>query len=62
MQHENAAICVERKDQFVLRFPESGMRKEIKARAAMNERSMNAELIYLIKRGQAAEKRKGAEA
>ena len=59
MQHEIAAACLERKDQFVLRFPESGMRKEIKARAAMNERSMNAELIYLIRCGQDAEKRKG---
>ena len=41
----------DRKDQFVLRLPE-GMRKNIKASAALNERSMNAELVYLIKLGQ----------
>ena len=58
MQHGNATASVDRKDQFVLRFPVPSMRKEIKARAALNERSMNAELIYLIKRGQAVENRK----
>ncbi|MCD2163823.1 Arc family DNA-binding protein [Comamonas koreensis] len=62
MQQPNTAVGLERKDQFVLRFPESNMRKEIKARAAMNERSMNAELIYLIKRGQAEEQKKSAAA
>lgn len=51
----------DRKDQFVLRLPQ-GMRKNIKASAAMNERSMNAELVYLIKLGQQAQAPLGAAA
>ena len=39
------------KPQFILRFPTLGMRKEIKAQAALNGRSMNSELIYLIQLG-----------
>lgn len=42
-------------DKFILRFNVDGLRKEIKVRAAHNERSMNAEILYLIKRGMAAE-------
>ncbi|MBI1625179.1 Arc family DNA-binding protein [Comamonas suwonensis] len=41
-----------RAEQYVVRFSEPGMRKAIKASAAINERSMNSEIIYLIKRGQ----------
>ena len=37
--------------QFILRFPTLSMRKEIKAQAALNGRSMNSELIYLIQLG-----------
>lgn len=51
MTHTESAKDQDRKDQFVLRLPQ-GMRKCIKASAALNERSMNAELIYLIKLGQ----------
>lgn len=51
MTHIEPAKDQDRKDQFVLRLPQ-GMRKGIKASAALNERSMNAELIYLIKLGQ----------
>ncbi|GLK78045.1 hypothetical protein GCM10008171_32990 [Methylopila jiangsuensis] len=34
-------------DQFALRFPD-GMRNRIKVRAAVNRRSMNAEIILMI--------------
>lgn len=50
------------KAQFVLRFPGCELRKQLKVRAASNERSMNAEILYLIKRGMEAEHRpKGAQ-
>lgn len=45
------------KTQFVLRFPDGAIRKELKVRAAKNERSLNSEILYLIKRGLAAEQR-----
>ena len=48
-------------EQYVLRFSEQGMRKAIKASAAINERSMNAEIIYLIKRGQDSVQAKEAQ-
>jgi hypothetical protein len=35
-------------DQFIVRFERPGHRDEIKSRAAANNRSMNAELLYLI--------------
>ncbi len=37
-------------DKFMLRLPE-GMRQQIKLQAAQNERSMNSELVFLIKAG-----------
>ncbi|VCU70842.1 Arc-like DNA binding domain protein [Pigmentiphaga humi] len=37
-------------DKFMLRFP-GGMRARLKAQAARNRRSMNAELIILIEAG-----------
>lgn len=37
-------------DKFMLRLPE-GMRKQIKQQALDNERTMNSELVYLIKMG-----------
>lgn len=43
------------KVQFVLRFPEPEIRKDLKVRAAKNERSLNSEILYLIKRGLASE-------
>ena len=50
------------KTQFVLRFHEGELRKELKVRAAKNERSLNSEILYLIKRGMAAEQPEGAQA
>ena len=38
-------------DKYMLRFHTDGMRKQIKARAALNERTLNAEILFLIKRG-----------
>lgn len=42
-------------DRFLLRFNVDSLRKELKVRAAKNERSLNAEILYLIKRGLEAE-------
>lgn len=39
------------RDRFILRFPSEGQRDQIKAQAARNHRSMNAEVLYLIERG-----------
>lgn len=40
----------EQADRFMFRMP-SGLRDCIKDRAARNERSMNSEIIFLIKKG-----------
>ncbi len=40
--------------QYVLKFFEVGMKQGLKASAALNDRSMNDEILYLIKRGQEA--------
>lgn len=42
-------------DKFLLRFNLDGLRKELKIRAAQNERSLNGEILYLIKLGMKAE-------
>lgn len=42
-------------DQFVVRFYDDGMRQQLKVRAALNERTLNAEILYLVKKGLAAE-------
>lgn len=42
------------KDKYVLRFHSEDQRAELKARAALNRRTLNAELLYLIKRGMEA--------
>lgn len=39
------------KDRFILRFHDEGQRAELKARAASNKRSMNAEILVLIEVG-----------
>jgi plasmid stability protein len=36
------------KDKYVLRFREDGQRSYLKARAAQNHRSLNAEILCLI--------------
>lgn len=38
-------------DKFLMRFHQDGLRKELKVRAAQNERTLNAEILFLIKRG-----------
>lgn len=43
-------------DKFILRFHGEGQRSEIKARAALNKRSMNAEILLLIEQGLSASK------
>ena len=48
-------------DKFLMRFHQDGLRKELKLRAVQNERTLNAEIIYLIKRGLEAEKAKEAQ-
>ena len=42
-------------DKFILRFNVDGLRKALKIRAAENERTLNAEILYLIKRGMRSE-------
>lgn len=42
-------------DKFIVRFNADGLRKELKVRAAQNERSLNAEILYLIKQGMTTE-------
>lgn len=50
-------------DRFIVRFNVDGLRKELKVRAAENERTLNAEILYLIKRGLVAEQQtEGAQA
>ncbi len=43
-------------DKYILRFSDEGLRKQLKIRAAQNERTLNAEITYLIKRGLESEK------
>ena len=43
-------------DKFILRFHGEGQRSEIKARAALNKRSMNAEILVLIEQALQASK------
>lgn len=49
------------KEQFIVRFPD-GLRAKVKAVAAANRRSMNAELLLLIERGLAAAGERGDSA
>lgn len=48
-------------DKFLMRFNKDGLRKELKVRAAQNERTLNAEILYLIKRGLEGEQAKEAQ-
>lgn len=43
-------------DKFMLRFPDAGVRQQLKARAALNRRSLNAEILCLIDAGLKAQK------
>lgn len=45
--------------RFIIRFPD-GLREQLKLRAAENDRSMNAEIVRLIKKGIEVEDRKTA--
>lgn len=49
------------KDRFILRFHDEGQRAAIKARAATNNRSMNAEVLVLIERGVRASEKPGID-
>ncbi|MHA3905136.1 Arc family DNA-binding protein [Castellaniella sp. WN] len=52
----------ERGDKFIVRFPEGNLRQELKARAALNRRSMNAEILCLIEAGLKSAKENAPEA
>ena len=54
MSSNDAKVLNDAKDRFILRFHGEGQRSEIKARAAANKRSMNAEILLLIEQGLAA--------
>lgn len=47
--------------QYVLKFFDKAVKQALKASAALNDRSMNEEILYLIRRGQEAvsEERRG---
>ena len=47
---ENQKPSSREANKYIVRFPD-GMREEIKRRAAENCRSMNAEIVFLVKRG-----------
>lgn len=47
-------------DKFLMRFHQDGLRKKLKVRAAQHERTLNAEILYLIKRGLEVEESKEA--
>ena len=49
---ENQKSSNREANKYIVRFPD-GMREEVKRRAAENCRSMNAEIIYLLKRAMA---------
>lgn len=42
------------KDKFILKFHNEQQRARLKSRAALNHRSLNAEILFLIERGQEA--------
>ena len=42
--------------QYVLKFFDKAIKQGLKASAALNDRSMNDEILYLIKRGQESAK------
>lgn len=55
MERSNKPKQSKADDKFILRFNVDGLRKQLKVRAAENERTLNAEILYLIKRGLASE-------
>lgn len=59
-----ATRSIEPVGQYALKFFEKGVKQELKASAALNDRSMNQEILYLIKRGQevVAREKQGAGA
>jgi len=55
MTNNESTTAKQPSDKVMLRMHDAGLRKHIKVRAAMNERTMNAEILFLIKRGLEAE-------
>lgn len=53
-----AQIANDEKDRFIVRFHEEGKRNILKDAARQSGRSLNSELLYLIKRGFEVEYRK----
>lgn len=53
IERAKAQTASNAKDRFVLRFHDEEQRAHLKARAALNHRSLNAEILFLIERGQA---------
>lgn len=62
MATENSKPPSDISDKFMLRLHGDGLRKQLKIRAAENERTLNAEILYLIKRGlQVEQQNQGAQ-
>lgn len=54
MEHEPREATVQKADQYVLRFCESGQRQRLKAQAKAAKRSLNNYLLILIEAGEKA--------
>lgn len=54
MEQERSAAQAKNnaKDRFILRFHDDGQRSKHKARAASGKRTLNAELLFLIEKGE----------
>lgn len=51
-------MAVQTEEKYVVRMP-PGMRDQIKINAAVNRRSMNAEIVHYLDRALAAQNKKG---
>lgn len=48
------ALAPKRADKYILRFERPGHRDEIKARAAIERRTLNKQILHLIEAGEKA--------
>lgn len=60
MKPEKQLAPSEQADKFMLRLQNDGLRKQLKIRAIENERTLNAEILYLVKLGLKTDQAKGA--
>lgn len=58
----HAGKAVQPQPQYVLKFRDKLVKQALKASAALNGRSMNDEILYLIRRGQESVSAEGGRA